>query len=1514
MASSPTPSSSSSSAASPSSFSDLPAVAMRNKIVEKILENRVTLIVGETGCGKSSQIPQFLLEENMEPILCTQPRRFAVVAVARMVAKARNCEIGGEVGYHIGHSRVFSASSKIVFKTAGVLLDEMREKGLKALRYKVIVLDEVHERSVESDLVLVCIKQFLLRSKDLRVVLMSATADISRYREYFKDLGRGERVELLAIPNTGMNTIFQRKVLYLEQISELLGMESENLSLKYCSAPSPKMALADLKPEVHKLIHDLVLHIHKNEPDIEKSILIFLPTYYALEQQWFLLKPFGESFKVHVLHSSIDTDQALRAMRIWKSHRKVILATNIAESSVTIPKVGYVIDSCRSLQVFWDDCSKTDTAELVWVSKSQAEQRRGRTGRTCDGVVYRMVTGSFYGQLDDYESPAILKLSLRLQVLLICCAESRAINEPKALLQKAMDPPEPYVIEDALDLLVHMRALEKASSRGRNEPTYYGRLLASFSLSFDASVLVLKFADIGLVREGIIFGVLMDQQPLPILRPFGLDNQVMEYTDNYYSGNSKNTGLGRKEASYMGNFCAFQFWQRVLKDKFRVEQLISIFKPDEAVDTELLVPKIEEKWCSFHNLVLTALEQVTDTYHDILNLVHRFRPKFLAMSNSIPIHYDPYDFQHSCNLQFIENKEANALAVEGEELEHDNVSRKCIAAPFVGPYDFHADEVARKFASIVKEMRIQLTEDGSREQNTFTYNNGQYTTDGGAALCRYFVSGSCNRGSQCTFSHSLQAKRPPCKFFFSLQGCRSGDSCFFSHDCDSLAIPVSQSSLCLPEDENINEESLLQFFPSPSDGCVLLLDDIKLHFSSHLVHQYEPSSIISTTSETDSVSIDPSLVSIKVLWGLSHPYQTIISTEGHNLVPWSEVKCVLWFPRFDQDYGEAHQKNLVQTFFSYLAIRILADTLHEVRVILTVNNMRFSNLEVEKLARDSFFFLKASVPFDESSFGKVHDEVTSKKSMLVSKPISYIFELHPPRDFQYGDYRALLRQQLHDPSFSPLSTLTLHSLAFSNPSFANLAICPLVGRKRTLVGKFDRRWNEHPKHDGHLHLLLKWSLHRLSPTVIVYARPEIVEQMRAMLHAIGGNDVVQLFRSGCFGHFLDYKGGDVQKKVIHSLMSHEVCVSDRALVGREAWFQIHRSRLHFGPSEYNLVSGLRFGASTFDLNDAHVVPPRASYYQLFEGKRMTLHEIELRFTQMRMARDAPDYVKVEFLSIGRIFLPNADALHQPPTYDSSGYGRERPRDIWACEVIPELALEIGMHSEQLTMPRCLRWTFSRPTTDISTLLQGSLRVVSLVPSPDETTTPYYQSMQLEGGAQSVRFVSPEKGNKKKMLANAASCCSTSAADIVGPSTRGTRAIRRLQKGPQASRALRDKLDDEIPAMREDMMPYIQEVVDQAVERAITSLSREQGSAPSHHSAGPSYRSPMPNMGHYNPKPSEHSAVRAPTLPAQSALQLILQQEDTGISASHPTRRDTGYSSTIQLMNVQDDAIFIVAYG
>ncbi|XP_015892017.2 DExH-box ATP-dependent RNA helicase DExH8 [Ziziphus jujuba] len=1019
MASSST--SSSDSTSFPFSPSNLPVTPMRSKIVEKITENRVTLIVGDAGCGKSSQVPQFLLEENLKPILCTQPRRFAVVAVAKTVAKARNCELGEEVGYHIGHSKNSSARSNIVFKTAGVLLEEMRDKGLNALNYKVIILDEVHERSIESDLVLVCVKQFLMKNNDLRVVLMSATADIARYRDYFKDLGRGERVEVLAIPSTNMRTIFERKVFYLEQITEILGLSSQSLSLKYFSAPN-------IKPEVHELIYDLVLHIHENETDIEKSILVFLPTYYSLEQQWHLLQPLSSYFKVHILHSSVDTEEALMAMRICKSHRKVILATNIAESSVTIPKVAFVIDTCRSLQVFWDNNRKKESAELVWVSKSQAEQRRGRTGRTCDGQIYRLVTRSFYSSLEDYECPSVLKLSLRQQVLQSCCAESKAINDPKVLFQRALDPPDPEIVQDALDLLVRMQALER-TSRGRYEPTFYGRLLASFPLSFDASVLILKFGNIGMMHEGILIGVLMDTQPLPILRPFGDDQLWSEYTGHYFSGDNNDTGLnGRKEISYMANLCAFQFWQRVFKDKHRVERLKQLLMFDEMKATKSLLPKIEEEWCSFHKLVQSSLNRVSEIYEDILNSIHRFRPTFLGTSDGLPSYYDPYEFEHTCILNCQQNGDTDALTEDDAQLDLSHEAKKCLAIPFVTANNFQNNAVAKNFASIVKEIKAECTEVVAGNQH-IGYDS---LVNHEAPLCVYFLNGSCNRGSECVFSHSLQSKRPTCKYFLSLQGCRNGQSCVFSHDGGAHRSASSfNPTLCLQEEGNAKTASLLQLFPTSSYERILLLDDIDLHFTSNFARHFDPAKIICTTCLSETSIFDSSLEDVTILWGLYNPYQAIISKLGANRIPWRCIKCVLWFPNFES-YGENldRQRILLQSFFEYMAIRILADALNVVQVILTMNNLRFSQLEVEKLGRDSFFFLKKSFPFDERSFGQLPDKVPNKKPMVVSRPFSYVFNLHRPSEIQFGDYAAVLRKHMGNMQGIGVDNLT-----------ADMAVC-----------------------------------------------------------------------------------------------------------------------------------------------------------------------------------------------------------------------------------------------------------------------------------------------------------------------------------------------------------------------------------------------------------------------------------------------------------------------------------------
>ncbi|XP_042414315.1 zinc finger CCCH domain-containing protein 4-like [Zingiber officinale] len=1000
----------------------LPVMALREKIVAKVQQNRVTLIVGDTGCGKSSQVPQFLLEENVQPILCTQPRRFAVVVIAGMVAKARNCEVGQEVGYHIGHSNVSdlgSNRSKIVFKTAGVVLEQMRDKGLIALKYKVIILDEVHERSVESDLLLACVKLLMMKNNDMRVVLMSATADITRYKDYFKDLGRGERVEVIAIPNAPQqSSIFQRKVLYLDQVAEHLGMDLDSVSSICCSEWVP--GDADIKPELHEIIHKLVMHIHNSEPDIEKSILVFLPTYYSLEQQWVRLRHLSLLFKIHILHRSIDTKQALLAMKACQSHRKVILATNIAESSVTIPGVAYVIDSCRSLQIFWDPGRKADFSKLVWVSKSQAEQRKGRTGRTCDGEIYRLVSRSFYNSLNDHEDPAILRLSLRQQVLMVCCSESKAINDPKVLLQKVLDPPEKDIVEDALSLLVKMNALEKPlSSRGRYEPTFYGRLLDSFPLSFDASMLALKFCQVGILREGIIISILMDIQPPPIYHPFGNQNLVWElvvylisvifflltiflssfpkYIDNFFDGSSCKP-IAKKEASLMANLCAFQFWERVFKDKHRLERLKHVVNVDESSYSEVLFSKLEEEWCSFHNLIQTSLHTLSEIYEETVEILHRFRPAFLAKIE-IPCYFEPYTFKHTCILQSELATDLDALTLEDGNL--DTATRqKCITLPYVAPDDFGATSVSEKLKSLVKEMRMQYVEDTSG----FLPNTATVSQANEPAICKFFAIGACNKGDLCNYSHSYQSQRPLCRFFHTFQGCRNGNACFFLHDYNSSGRRAL--NFCLQEDATTSADSFLQLLPM-SYEYVLVLNDNDLFFSVNLAQVYDANKIIATTHRSYS-EFEESL-GITVLCDVAEPWY--VFTESNEIsIPWEQVRCILWFADIEDD--AARHYHLLQDLFRHLAVKILADTLFDIRVIITINNVKFAQLQVEKLARECFFFLTESFCFDELSFGKFSGSKNTRINNHISVPVSYVFELYPPTDLQFGDYSTVLRKGL----------------------------------------------------------------------------------------------------------------------------------------------------------------------------------------------------------------------------------------------------------------------------------------------------------------------------------------------------------------------------------------------------------------------------------------------------------------------------------------------------------------------
>lgn len=164
----------------------------------------------------------------------------------------------------------------------------------------------------------------------------------------------------------------------------------------------------------------------------------------------------------------------------------------------------------------------------------------------------------------------------------------------------------------------------------------------------------------------------------------------------------------------------------------------------------------------------------------------------------------------------------------------------------------------------------------------------------------------------------------------------------------------SQRIACLPEDDRANPASFLQLLPTASDGCILLLDDNDMRFTLSLIPHIDPHKIISTTRLSTTSIYDTLLTGVITLWGMPHPCHPIISNVGKRLFLWSGIKCVLWFPDLEE-YSEDlyRQKNLVKNFFEYMAIRILGDSLYEVRVIVTMNNIQFSQMQVISLSLES---------------------------------------------------------------------------------------------------------------------------------------------------------------------------------------------------------------------------------------------------------------------------------------------------------------------------------------------------------------------------------------------------------------------------------------------------------------------------------------------------------------------------------------------------------------------------------
>ncbi|XP_026130338.1 ATP-dependent RNA helicase DHX29-like isoform X2 [Carassius auratus] len=493
----------------------LPVFQHRQQVLEALRRHRVLVIAGETGSGKSTQIPQFILEELLangeaaQPcnVVVTQPRRISAMSLASRVSQELGSEDGPGAksslcGYQIRMENRSGDATRLLYCTTGVLLRKLQQDRLLSSLTHIIV-DEVHERSVQSDFLLTILKEVVHKRSDLRLILMSATVDCQKFANYFN------RCPVVTIPGRA----FPVEVFHLEDIVEETGYvleqdseysqkfveEEEEVSINITQKGGKTLQHQelivrdsgpgwDLSPELdhfskrtrhvlqymnpNKINMDLILDLLEyldTSPqfrDVDGAVLIFLPGLAHIQQLYDLLttdKRFStkDRFKLVALHSTLSSQDQSSAFTVPPPGvRKIVLSTNIAETGVTIPDVVFVIDTGKTKENRYHESSQMSSLVETFVSKASALQRQGRAGRVRGGFCFRLYPKFRFESFIDYSIPEILRVPLEELCLHIMKCE---YGSPEDFLCRALDAPQQQAVCNAVSLLRKIGACQQDS-------------------------------------------------------------------------------------------------------------------------------------------------------------------------------------------------------------------------------------------------------------------------------------------------------------------------------------------------------------------------------------------------------------------------------------------------------------------------------------------------------------------------------------------------------------------------------------------------------------------------------------------------------------------------------------------------------------------------------------------------------------------------------------------------------------------------------------------------------------------------------------------------------------------------------------------------------------------------------------------------------------------------------------------------------------------------------------------
>ena len=396
--------------------SDLPVVQKRADLARAISENQVVIVCGETGSGKTTQLPKICLTLGRGVLGCighTQPRRVAARTVATRIAFELKTELGGAVGYKVRFHDKVSPDTSVKLMTDGILLAEIHSDPLLK-NYDTLIIDEAHERSLNIDFLLGYLKQLLPRRPDLKLIITSATLDADRFAKHF---------DAHVIEVSGRSYPVETRYRPL-QVSE----EGET---------------QDIPQAVSAALDELAARALRGD------VLVFLPGEREIrDTAETLRKHHPKGIEVLPLFARLSATEQDRVFKTG-AQRRVVLATNVAETSLTVPNIGYVIDCGLARVNRYSIRQKVEQLHIEKISRASANQRTGRCGRVMSGVCIRLYDEADFLQRTEFTDPEIFRVSLASVILRMSVLELGDIAEFPFL-----EPPTPRMIADGYQLLL----------------------------------------------------------------------------------------------------------------------------------------------------------------------------------------------------------------------------------------------------------------------------------------------------------------------------------------------------------------------------------------------------------------------------------------------------------------------------------------------------------------------------------------------------------------------------------------------------------------------------------------------------------------------------------------------------------------------------------------------------------------------------------------------------------------------------------------------------------------------------------------------------------------------------------------------------------------------------------------------------------------------------------------------------------------------------------------------------